>query len=217
MSDTSFTFDFQDAPPVSGSGRPDHIPPGTYLIRLEKGEKVVARSGRDMARCALRVDQGNYAGKRLSEQFVFPRNADDSRFGLQRFHGFLVALGMKQQTKRVTIELTKFIGKTCIAEVDDEEVPAVMDDDGVTVKYSAYIRSTVLGYHKVGAEDAPVVTHGEPAGSVPAQPTAPAPASAAPAAAEPVVAEAETEPEPAAADPDPDAVATDDLDDLFGE
>lgn len=231
--DTTFTFDFGDAPPVAGSSRPDHVPPGTYLLRLEKGEKINSKGGRPGARANLRVDNGEYAGKRLVEQFWFPTNQGDSLFGLQRFHGFLVALGMKEQTKRATIDLAKFVGRTCVAEIDDEEVPAVLDDDGVSVKYASYVRSVVLAYHRVGSEGATSAQASANGSAAPAAPpavaddddddlvpevAAPAPApkatkKAKAAAEEPAEPVAPDDDDPAAVDPE--AVVTDDIDSLF--
>lgn len=227
--DAVFDLDFGDAPPAQGASY-DRIPPGTYGIRLEKMERVTSQSKKPMARVGLRVDEGPFAGKRLGEQFVFPASADDSKFGLQRFHAFLVALGMKEQTKAVRIEGNKFLGRTCIAEVDDEEIPAVYDEDGEQ-KYPARVRSRTLAFYKAGDPDAPPITNGtqpqqaeaqEPA-APPAPVTAPAPKAKAKAAAappteeEPPAAEAEAAPEAdAGGTPDPDSV-TAELEDLFGD
>lgn len=216
-----FQFDFTDAPPAQGSTF-DRIPPGTYVLRLEKAERVESSKGSTMARVTCRVDSGQYAGKRLGEQFVFPKDSSSSKFGLQRFHAFLIALGMKQATKKVEIDLRKFVGRTCVAEVDDEEIPAVTAEDG-TEKYPMRIRSRPLAFYRQGDPDAPPVTGGvAPAEADEAAPE-PAPAPAPKAAKKAAVAVAEPE-EPAeqgslddavaAGDPEPEDVTTD-LDDLF--
>ena len=219
-SDPVFELDFGGAPPAQGS-LADRIPPGTYALRLEKMERVIAKSGALMARVGLRVNEGELAGKRLSEQFVFPASPDGSQFGLQRFHAFLIALGMKEQQKAVRIDGSVFVGKVCVAEVDDEEMPA-------TDNYPARIRSRPLAFYRVGDPNIPNGASPQAAAPEPddepetpaleAPAPAPAPkakAAKATAAAAPAPA---AEEEPAAGEEavDPDSV-TAQLEDLFGD
>src|SRR3990172_1109690 len=124
-----------------------------------------------MARVALRVNDGDMAGKRLGELFVFPVKEDDSRFGLQRFHAFLIALGMKEQSKAVRIDGKQFTGRTCIAEVDDEEMPA-------TDSYPARVRSRPLAFYRIDDPEAPPVNGAVPQASAPAAPVPVVPAPA---------------------------------------
>lgn len=212
--ETVFELDFGGAPPAQGS-REDRIPPGTYDLRLEKMEKAKSQGGKPMARVGLRVNSGDYAGKRLSELFVFPVNEGDSNFGLQRFHAFLIALGMKEQTKAARIDGAAFVGRVCVAEVDDEEMPA-------TDNYPARIRSRPMAYYRQGDPDAPV--NGATPAAAPDDDEVEAPVAAVAAPAAPKAKAKAAAPPPAAPEPeeseaddlDPDSVANE-LENLFGD
>lgn len=194
------TFDFSGAPPAQGKAGGDRIAPGTYLLGVASLDKTPAKSGRPMVTATLAVqNEGLAIGKKLVERFAFPKpDSDDSVYGLQRWHAFLVACGMKERKGKLTLDLDTIVGKEIVAEVDDEVVPA---NDG----YPETIRSRPLAFYRKGGPEAANI------GQVTAVPTAaaaeatavPAPA-AAPAVAEPVVAEEA----PAAAD-DPDDLFAD--------
>lgn len=210
-------LDFTNAPPAQGGPLADRIPPGFYALRIEKAEKTQASTGRSMIVTTLRVATGEMVNKRLVERFVLPTGADDSRFGLQRFHQLLVSLGFKEQSARVKLDLTKLQGRNCVAEVDDEEVPA-------SGQWPARIQSRPMAYYATNSAEATALAEvreqvqagAEPAKPAPA-PAPPAPAEAAgPAEAAPEVAEP-MEPvpaEPAEAAPAAEAVSSS-LDDLF--
>lgn len=148
--DDAFELDFGGAPPAQGGLRGDHILAGVYRLVVDKGEKLTSKKdGKPMARISWKVDGGEFAGKRLLEYFVFPRpGTEDSIFGLQRFHAALIALGFKQQTKKITLPLSKLVGKTCVAEVEDEEQAA-------TEQYPARVTSRPMAYYREGAEETP--------------------------------------------------------------
>ena len=129
------------APPVqSMGGESDHIPPGQYVLALDKVDKTPSKAGKPMATVSFKVSSGEQDGKRLVERFVFPRKGhDDSAFGQQRFHGLLVALGSKELKTKVKLDLDSLLGKKVIADVDDETQAA-------TDSYPERTRSRPMGF-----------------------------------------------------------------------
>ena len=189
-------LDFTGAAPVSSARAADHVPPGQYRLKLTKLEQTKTRTGKAMLVGSFSVAAGDQLGRRLSENFVMPRaGTDDSLFGLQRFHGLLVALGAKEQNGKVRLKLSSLVGKECVADVDDEVVPA-------TDAYPERLRSRPLSFEPVSSSNSSKAAKAAPAAQVEPEPEA-----------EP---DAEPEPEPA---PVEAAVAADEvttsLDDLF--
>lgn len=117
-------LDFSKAPPATGAAISDHFTPGRYELVVASAEKTTAQTGRSGIITQLRVAEGPLQGKRLVERFYFPRNAEESQFGLQRFHSFLISLGFKEQSGKAKLDLDKLAGKRCIADIDDVVTPA---------------------------------------------------------------------------------------------
>ncbi|KKN05307.1 hypothetical protein LCGC14_1088650 [marine sediment metagenome] len=172
-------FDFTGAPPAQGKAGGDRIAPGTYLMEVGTLDSTPAKSGRAMVTATLVVkNDGPAVGKKLVERFAFPKpGSDDSTFGLQRFHAFLVACGMKERKGTLSLDLDKLVGKELVAEVDDEFQEA-------SGNFAARTVSRPLAFHRTKSPEAANV------GQTTAVPAA-APASAPAAVAEaPVAAEA---------------------------
>lgn len=120
----NITLDFSNAPPAQPGQGFARIPEGQYPLRVSKLEGTQAASGRPMVRGSLTVTSGEMSGKTIGVQFTLPKDADDSIFGLQQLHQFLVALGMKPQDKNVTLDLEKFVKRELVADVQDDTIPA---------------------------------------------------------------------------------------------
>jgi len=195
---TLLELDFKGTPPATG-GPPqmsDRVDPGRYRLRVEKADRADSKTGKVGVSAMFRIDSGPFAHKKLVERFYFPRpGTDDSNFGLARFHQLLIALGGKEQTGKVKINLDGLAGKTCLADVDDETVAA-------TDQYPERTVSRPLSFYPNGAFEA---TAAPAEDSQPALPEEEMPQPKAPA---PVEAE---EPAPSA---DADEVAVN-IDDLF--
>jgi hypothetical protein len=182
-------FDFTGAPPAQGKAGGDRIAPGTYLLEVATLDSAPAKSGRPMVTATLVVkNDGSYVGKKLVERFAFPKpDSDDSTFGLQRWHAFLVACGMKERKGKLSLDLDTLIGKGLVAEVDDEYQEA-------SGNFAARTVSRPLAFYSKKSPEADNVGQTT---AVPAAAPTPAPAAAAeaPAAVAETPAEAEAEDE----------------------
>lgn len=132
-------LDFRKAPPAQGGGT-DKIPPGRYFLTVsgvsEPGNQ--SQTGKPMPVVNFKVARGELTGRRLRDQFVFPKSAEDSLFGMQRFHAFLLCLGLAVPSDRpFKLDLEKIVGKTCWAEVADGELPARGSNPARTVSQVA--------------------------------------------------------------------------------
>lgn len=180
--ENTMTFDFTGAPPVTGMPGGDRIAPGTYLLGVKNLNKAPAKSGRPMVTATFAVaNDGPALGKKVMERFVFPRadHPEDSDFALRRWHGFLVACGMKERKGKLTLNLDTLLEKELVAEVDDETVPASGEyPERTQSRPMAFYRKSAPEAKSVGKTSAPV------AASAPTTtPTAAAqPAATAPAA-----------------------------------
>lgn len=203
--ENAMTFDFTGAPPVTGMPGGDRIAPGTYLLAVKALDKAPSKAGKPMVTATLAVaNEGPAVGKKLIERFVFPRSGtDDSDFGLRRWHGFLVALGMKERKGKLTLDLNTLLTKELVSEVDDETVPA-------SGEYAERTVSRPLAFYRKGSPEGEKVGQTRAVASVAAPAVAPAPAAqpaAAPAAADDFASE-----EPAEA-----AAPADEEGDLFAD
>lgn len=120
-------IDLTGAPPAQGGVTSDHIPEGRYRLRVEDITEGTSQGGKRMITAVFRTfgqpnDELN--NKRLIDRFTFPSKEDDSLFPIQRLHACLLALGLPVEAKKQKIDLDKQIGKTCDADVIDEEAPA---------------------------------------------------------------------------------------------
>lgn len=159
--------DFTDAPPAQGGAGSDYIPQGKYLWEIKSAEKTSAKSsGAEMIVVELAVVQGvdgtAYAGKKNIDRFTFPRNAEASKFGLQRFHALMVAVGYPPQSGKVKIDLDKLVGRRVIGDVEDEHQAAQGEYGARTVsRIRSYSSAKTPAAAKPAAETAPA-TEPEP-------------------------------------------------------
>lgn len=115
-------LDFTDAPPAQGGGGFDHVPPGRYAIKLTQiSEERAKSSNRKMIVARWEVATGDQTGKSLSDRFVVE---GDAKFGRQRLHACLLALTLPVAQKKIKIDLDTLSGRSCVALVVDEEIPA---------------------------------------------------------------------------------------------
>ena len=135
-------LDFSGAPPSAGPIS-DHIPPGTYVLRVEKMELTTTKKGKPMIECDFLVSRGPSEGKRLKDYFTIPAGEDDSLVGLQRLNSLLVATRGKPAAGRnkASNVIEAITGKECLADVDDRELPARPGYD------SALIVSNIVAFH----------------------------------------------------------------------
>lgn len=92
---------------------------GQHVIKLTAIEEGTSQAGNDMLSATFKVVKGESTGAVLYDNFVLTEKA------LWKLQSFLVAVGMKADGK-ITLDLDKLIGKTCIAEVEHEEYEGKM-------------------------------------------------------------------------------------------
>lgn len=169
------TVDFTGAPPAQGGGRADHIPPGRYPFRITRVEDTKSRQGNRMWVVTGRVHEQHptEANKRLLDHLAL-ESASGSKFGLQRAHAFLVALGSPPGERSVTIDLDNLNNVACYVDVVDEIMEA-------TDQYDARVTSRIVAYHHPsafaqngGEKTATPAAAPTPAPTPPPAPTAPA-------------------------------------------
>ena len=135
-------LDFSGAPPSSGP-QSDHIPPGSYVLKIEKAELTKTKKDKPMIVADLTVSRGPFTGKRLRDYFTIPESAEDSLVGLQRLNSVLVAVRGKEGKGRNKADavITGITGKELLADVDDKELAAQAGyDTPLTV-------SNIVAYH----------------------------------------------------------------------
>lgn len=173
------TLDLRDAPPAQGGGL-DYVPPGTYRLRVDSTVYGNAKtSGRPMITISFRIAEGPHQGGRLNDRFTLPTNDKDSKFGLQRFHAFLLALGAKVSQTAFKLDLDSLENKLVTAEVVDNKMPASTSDDGRS--FSERTVSRVAEYvipTRAPATPAPAPAAPKPVAPVPAVVPAAAPVDA---------------------------------------
>ena len=136
--------DLRGAPPAQGGGGSAKIPEGRYPFRVEKGDTDVTQAGKSRITIWLRVAGGEFKGKRIRDDFIFPKSPDDSKFGAQRFHAFLLAAGAPAKEARFKVDLDWFTNRPIFADIEDNEMPASPDG-----KYAARITSRRGAYYSV--------------------------------------------------------------------
>lgn len=87
---------------------------GQHVVKLVEIEETESQAGNDMLNATFKVVKGASTGATLYDNFVLTEKA------LWKLQSFLVAVGMKADG-RITLDLDKLIGKTCIVEVEHEE------------------------------------------------------------------------------------------------
>lgn len=203
-----------DAPPAQGGASFDLVDEGDYRLIVEKADETQSQAeSKPMIKVTFRIDAADpklglgrldsadpekqFAGRRLGINFVLPREGtQDAKFGKQRFHAFLIALGYKDmsaKTTKVPIDLDKLIGRPCESEVRYGALPAKGNSpERKTSEPQAFYRIGTLAGKKNGTGPAAI------------------------AAAAPVAPQASAPPPPVDDDPGPtDPGAGDAEDDLF--
>lgn len=175
-------LDFTDAPPAQGSGGITHIPPGKYPFKVTGAELRKSRAGNDMIVTTYEVTGQEHPGAVLRDNFVFAQPGG-SKYGMQRFHAFLLALGAKVQPS-MKLDLDSLVGHGAVVQVVDEEIPA-------SGEYEAKMASKPFAYFTARGDN-PASSATSANGSAPAQ--APTPIQA------PTKAQKQ---QPAAASPEP--------------
>ena len=87
---------------------------GQHVVKLTAIEDTESQAGNDMLSATFKVVKGQSTGAVLYDNFVLTDKA------LWKLQSFLIAVGMKAEG-RMTLDLDKLIGKTCIVEVAHEE------------------------------------------------------------------------------------------------
>lgn len=150
-------LDLRGAPPVTGGMR-DHIPPGTYRVKVVNVDDGTSKSGKRMWTASYKVSEGDQYGSNLGDNFVLEDNSGQpSKMGLGRLHHFLLCLGVPAKEAQFNIDLDMLTDRECIVDVQDEE----FESNGQKRQSSA-----IKGYKPLKAE----------APKAPEQPAAPAPA-----------------------------------------
>lgn len=160
------TVDFTDAPPAQGSLGQDYINPGKYRFANEIVEETASKSGKKMYVATLIVVTPD-GQKKLIDRFVIDTDPGKTPFGKQRFHAYLLALGLGVKQQSVAFDLDRLTGLGGIVDVVDEQQAA-------NGEYAARTVSRALAYYPLSAATAAPAAVAAPA-------AAPAPAAAAPA------------------------------------
>lgn len=201
-------LDFREAPPVQGGGT-SKIPPGRYLLQVTDVKSTTASTGAKMVTVTFSVANGPHQYARLQDRFVFPKSATDSKFGLSRFHAFLLAIGVIVKNAKFNFDLDLLKNRYVYADVIDEERQA--SEDG---KYPARTVSSPQAYYNRKETDEaaknegtqPLTTEAAAPTAAPAAAPAPAPQAApAPAAVAAPPAAAAPPPPPPAPEPVPES------------
>lgn len=121
------------------------VPEDTYKVIVEDAEPDTARSGNPMVNLWFRIHGGEHDGATIVDRLVL---TDKSMF---RVVGFLQALGIQTPKKRLSLDISKFIGRSLEITVRDGD------------PYNGRVKSEVSGYAKLAkSAKAPVEDLEEP-------------------------------------------------------
>lgn len=124
-----YVFDPKKAPPASGS-RQVYIRPGTYHWKITKYSDAKSQNKKSMHAFTLQVlDKGDEQGKKITDYFVVP-GPRENQFALQRLNALIVAVVQPKDDKPKALELSKLVGKTLTATIQDEVQEARKGADG---------------------------------------------------------------------------------------
>lgn len=161
-------------------------------------------SGAKMINMSINVAEGPHKGARLVDRFVFPTAEKPQKFGLSRFHAFLLALGAKVKEAAFQFDLDQCKNRILYCDVVDQDREASESADGK--KYAATTVSVPQSYYsRREVEDAEKKRLEQLNGATPAaaavEATMPAPAQAPAAEAPQAVQTPPPAPTPAPAAP----------------
>lgn len=135
-----FSVDFTGSPPAQGGGGPIHVPPGKYLLEVEKAEEGRSRQAQNrMLTVSFRIAHGDHTGKAIRDFFTLEGK---SNFGKQRLHAFLLALDLPVGEKVIKFDLDRLTGIKVIGEIIDETRER-------TEEYDERIISRLVAYFSV--------------------------------------------------------------------
>lgn len=127
MASTNMTIDLTNYKDRVGS----RVPEGTYKVIVDDVEPDTAKSGNPMVNVWFRIHGGDYDGQTITDRLVL---TEKSMF---RVVGFLQALGIKTPKKRLSIDISKFVGRSMEITVRDGD------------PYNGRIKSEVSGYARI--------------------------------------------------------------------
>jgi hypothetical protein len=141
------------------------VPPGKYAVEVRNVAQEAARNtGRPMFTVILGIIEGEMKGKTLRDNFALPQTVSDSKYGLQRFHAFLLALGITITKPQIRFDLDALNNRRCVADVYDDTMPP---REG----YAERTISKVSAYFPVGAGAGTNGASPNGTASAPAEPT----------------------------------------------
>lgn len=127
MASTNMTIDLTNYKDRVGS----RVPEGTYKVIVEDVEPDTAKSGNPMVNLWLRIHGGDYDGQTITDRLVL---TEKSMF---RVVGFLQALGIPTPKKRLSLDISKFVGRSLEITVRDGD------------PYNGRVKSEVSGYARL--------------------------------------------------------------------
>lgn len=133
MAGNNITIDLTNYKDRVGS----RVPEDTYKVIVDDAELETAKSGNPMVNLWLRIHGGDHDGATIVDRLVLTENS------MFRVVGFLQALGIKTPKKRLSLDITKFIGRSLEVTVRDGE------------PYNGRVKSEVSGYAKLAKESKP--------------------------------------------------------------
>lgn len=107
------------------------IPEGTYKVIVDDVEMDQSKAGNPMINMWLRVHGGDHDGATITDRLVL---TDKSMF---RVVGFLQAIGIPTPKKRLSLDITKFVGRALEVSVRDG------------APYNGRVKSEVAGYARL--------------------------------------------------------------------
>lgn len=97
-------------------GEFEPIPAGDYLVEIEKCEEKMSSSGNNMLAMTFNVVEGDYAGRKIFDNYVLTEKA------LWKLKSLFVALG-EDVDGILEFDPSDLIGQTFLATVSIEESP----------------------------------------------------------------------------------------------
>lgn len=107
------------------------VPEGTYKVIVDDAEPDTSKAGNPMVNLWLRIHGGDYDGQTLTDRLTI---TEKSMF---RVVGFLQAIGFPTPKKRLSMDITKFLGKALEVTVRDGE------------PYNGRVKSEISGYARL--------------------------------------------------------------------
>ena len=127
MANSNITIDLTNYKDRVGS----RVPEGTYKVVVDDVEPDTAKSGNPMVNVWFRIHGGDYDGQTITDRLVL---TEKSMF---RVVGFLQALGIKTPKKRLSLDISKFVGRSMEITVRDGD------------PYNGRVKSEVSGYARI--------------------------------------------------------------------